>query len=828
MAKLFDLALYNPARLSDEDFLSGFVAREALAELILDRLRDIRKDGLAQHRLIVGQRGMGKTSLLRRLALEVRRDPQLASVLIPLSFREEQYNVHSMFALGCNCLDALGDFFEATGQQQKTRELDRELAALGRAGDTDGSQAFDLFRSWLKREGRRPLLLVDNLDIVLAGVAKDHWSLRRLLQQAGGIVMIGASAHGLEAAIHPAGAFYDFFQVDLLERLDLGEVKACLRRLSSLRGEAGQRVRQLLASDPARIEVLHDLTGGNPRTLAMLYLVLEAADDDLMRDLERLLDQATPLYKARVEELAPQARVVFDALALHWDPVTAADLAALTSLDTSAVSTQLDRLVKDGIAEKTSLSKTRRAGFQVAERFFNIWYLMRHGPRRQRQQLKWLVETLRCLYSPAELEGHARAILGGREGAISGSYCLAVSDALADGPLKDWLARRALRDDPRLADEPSAGQLSEAETLYRRARGIATGGAPALSPAAEAEAEAALRRSVEVDPTFLPGFFDLGLALLARCALGEAENVFRRAIGLDPSFLPARENLGKLLKIQGRLEEAEALYRGILEIDPENVNAWQNLGALLGSAGRFAESEAAWQRAATLDRGSTLSWQILAHLRRDDGRYQEAEAILETALGHDGSSAETWSALGNLLADQLGRLPEAERALRRAVELAPAAPVPRANLAYLLISEGRMAEAEEPCRAALGGLPAHGAFLLRAFRRLGEGDLGGALGELGAALATEHAELLTIYRDDLLRCLRFAASRGWGDLILAWVAASPFGDRYRAIWLAYEAHLHGAERLRDANPEIRAGARRLLNELAGVRPAAGGGRRATP
>ncbi len=60
---------------------------------------------------------------------------------------------------------------------------------------------------------------------------------------------------------------------------------------------------QILDRDPARIHVLYDLTGGNPRTLAMLYLVLETSgDEDVMRDLERLLDQATPLYKARVEE----------------------------------------------------------------------------------------------------------------------------------------------------------------------------------------------------------------------------------------------------------------------------------------------------------------------------------------------------------------------------------------------------------------------------------------------------------------------------------------------------------------------------------------------
>ncbi len=53
------------------------------------------------------------------------------------------------------------------------------------------------------------------------------------------------------------------------------------------------------------------------------------------------------LYKARVEDFASQARVVLDAVALAWNPITAADVAAATALDTSAVSTQLDRLQKN-------------------------------------------------------------------------------------------------------------------------------------------------------------------------------------------------------------------------------------------------------------------------------------------------------------------------------------------------------------------------------------------------------------------------------------------------------------------------------------------------
>jgi hypothetical protein len=448
MSKPLDFTFYNPDQLDDEAFLTGFVARQDLADKILARLGEIKRRGLAQHRLIVGQRGMGKTSLLRRIGLGVRDQPELAAVLLPLSFREEQYNVHNLHVFWCNCIDALGDWLEATGRREQAERLDREMAALNaREDDEEGSEALALFKSWMKREERRPLLLLDNLDIIFAGLKSKQWSLRRVLQEAGGIVVIGASVAALEAAADREGAFYDFFQVDVLAKLAHHEILLSLRHMAGQRGEAGKKVLQILDRDPARIHVLYDLTGGNPRTLAMLYLVLETSgDEDVMRDLDRLLDQATPLYKARVEELAPQMRVVFDALALAWDPATAADLAGVTGFDVAVVSTQLDRLVKQGVVEKASLSSTPRTAFQVAERFFNIWYLMRHSSRRQRQRLRWLTEMLRRIYSPRELSERATGLLRGAEDVRfrSAAYCLALSDAVEDREIRVAL-RNSLR-----------------------------------------------------------------------------------------------------------------------------------------------------------------------------------------------------------------------------------------------------------------------------------------------------------------------------------------------------------------------------------------------
>ena len=100
-----------------------------------------------------------------------------------------------------------------------------------------------------------------------------------------------------------------------------------------------------------------------------------------------------------MDELPTQAQQVLDAVALRWDPVTAMEVGEDTGLDTSTVSSQLTRLFRQGILEKADPGDSKKALYQVAERFFNIWYLMR-ASRRVRARLRWFVEFLRVFFHP--------------------------------------------------------------------------------------------------------------------------------------------------------------------------------------------------------------------------------------------------------------------------------------------------------------------------------------------------------------------------------------------------------------------------------------------
>jgi tetratricopeptide (TPR) repeat protein len=461
-------ALYNPHLLSKEEFLGLFSARQALLEEFLDDLRSTPPGESAQHHLILGQRGMGKTMLLRRIQFGVEDDPELNQNWLPLSFPEEQYNVAALSDFWLNCIDALSDTLERLGLPRPPENVENVVEGLDKAvealrkepEDERANRALDVLVSTASALDRRLLLLVDNADLVLDRVGEQDWSLREVLSSQPNVTFLGASAAAIESTYEYGKAFYDFFRIHHLTGLTVDETQHLL--LQYAEAQANDDVRRIVEEAPGRLRTLHTLTGGNPRTLVLLFnIFVNGPDGDVRSDVEQLLDQCTPLYKARFEALPAQAQQVVDALALHWDPASAGELAEALRMPVNNVSAQLNRLANQGVVEKVPYEPESKTGFQIGERFFNIWYLMR-ASRRVRRRLLWLVEFLRMFYSQDELrrrvERYLRVVgkLDPRERLRHAEYSFALASALEEERLQKTLECSALQ------------MLSKHEQLYRK------------------------------------------------------------------------------------------------------------------------------------------------------------------------------------------------------------------------------------------------------------------------------------------------------------------------------------------------------------------------
>ena len=77
---------YNPGFLTDDELMASFCVRTAEFEMLVDALRACT-GASNPHQIVIGPRGSGKTSLLLRVAAEVRRD---AALCFPVVFADRR------------------------------------------------------------------------------------------------------------------------------------------------------------------------------------------------------------------------------------------------------------------------------------------------------------------------------------------------------------------------------------------------------------------------------------------------------------------------------------------------------------------------------------------------------------------------------------------------------------------------------------------------------------------------------------------------------------------------------------------------------------------
>ena len=382
---------YNPAFLSDDELVASFCVRKTEFASIVEMLRECTGPS-NPHQIVIGPRGSGKTSLLLRIAAEVRRDAGLSSDFFPVVFAEESYEVATGGEFWLECLSRLA-------VQARSREGDpdlhrtvEELRAV-RDDQTLAERCLGALLDFSDREGRRLVLVVENLNMMFRDMADPDagWRLRKVLQTEPRLVVFASATSRFDEIDHPDHALYDLFRVRTLYPLDTIQCAVLWESVSGRRPA------------PETVRSLEILTGGSPRLIAIVArfdagLSFRALTADLLD----LVDDHTEYFKSHVEALPAQERRVYLALAALWKPATTREIADHARLNTSTCSAQLARLADRGVV-RVAGGSARRKQYYLTERLYNIYYLLRcrRGPD---PLVEALVHFMEAYYSPSELK----------------------------------------------------------------------------------------------------------------------------------------------------------------------------------------------------------------------------------------------------------------------------------------------------------------------------------------------------------------------------------------------------------------------------------------
>jgi Flp pilus assembly protein TadD len=197
------------------------------------------------------------------------------------------------------------------------------------------------------------------------------------------------------------------------------------------------------------------------------------------------------------------------------------------------------------------------------------------------------------------------------------------------------------------------------------------------------------------------------LGLLARRSgdLSGALELLRASVTRKPGDAEYRINLGNLLRAAGRLAEAEAEYAQALIIAPGNRTARLALARSLNDMGAAARAGAEAQVLVRRDDRDAEAWVALAVAQRAQNQLAEAEFGLRKATALRPDYAAARHNLGALLG-QLRRAEESLAELDRAAVLGAAGRELHFNRARALMELGRFDEADAALIRALQAAPA--------------------------------------------------------------------------------------------------------------------------
>ena len=534
--------LYNPAQLAPDELKASFIARKETLEELLRVIRQEKPGRPCQHFLLIGPRGMGKTTLGLRFLLSIEEDSELAAIWQTVAFHEESYGIGDLADFWFSALHHLS---RATDEP---RWAERADALREDESDTERQAAYAraALRDFCQENGKRLVLFVENLDVLFGqlGGEREVHALRADFIERSDILLVGSANTVFEAIRGHGEPFYEFFRLFILEGLGQDDTRRMLAAFGD--GDGNSDLPEALHRERGRLETVRRLTGGNPRLLVLACrMLIESPLGSPLEDVERLIDEQTPYFKARIEELPVQGRRVFHCLAAGWKPMLAKEVADASKLSSSHASAQLRQLVEKGYAREIKLPREKRIRYEVGDRFYNIYYLLRCS-RTGRHRLERLVRFLHDLFGP---------------GAMRAMYPAAL-DALREhgppaGDMSDWLGILARFVASDREYEGREDWRQDAMNLINKA--IGTEG-PVLK---EIELAFAGRHPLEYRD-----FLDKlrrGVELLEGERYADAEALYREAILDAPAEALAWHGLGVSLLFQERFEDCLDVFDRVVE-----------------------------------------------------------------------------------------------------------------------------------------------------------------------------------------------------------------------------------------------------------------------
>ncbi|MBT9098575.1 hypothetical protein KFZ76_12780 [Methylovulum psychrotolerans] len=411
---------FNTHRMSAAVVQAVATARDMELEEVMQAVRRAanQPQQIPQHLIVYGERGSGKSFLMRMVEIAIERLVQeenlpVVAALLP----EEQYNIRTAPQL----LLAIAAKVRGAGWQDSAFTLDfRPLQEAWEAAVSELEAALD------QRFGQGfgiVVAMIENFDTLTRNLfgssnatqkktastraieqSSAEQLLRKLMNTKGSRLMLVAAATGTVDQDYERPLFQAFKTVDL-RIWTSDDCIAYFNRRRDLEQQA-----HLSLPEEARARAIAEFIGGNPRLAQLLGEVLATSDaHGIAATLDALSDHLADYYRRRLDDLPPQAAALLDALIRKGEPCTQTELAARVGANSQAqIADAFSYLLSSRLLVAGADKRGAGRLYRLQDRLFVHFYRRRYGEPENAQGLAPIAELLESFFTRNEREQQAR------------------------------------------------------------------------------------------------------------------------------------------------------------------------------------------------------------------------------------------------------------------------------------------------------------------------------------------------------------------------------------------------------------------------------------
>ena len=401
---------YTPSR-QDEAFLEcTTTGRKQLLDDLFSSIRVQWKKPTHQHWMLIGPRGIGKSHIVALLHHKIENTPELNSKWLTICFPEEAAGIISLRDFMDKIVSMSNDLLEKEGLSDQANEFkDLNKRIHEQKNDRKSiNQIRSCLIDWKDKNHRKILILLENADRLIgsriAKNLKDEKWLRDLLMNHDLFLIIGTSPTFFDHVINKDHPLYELFRIEVLEDMSFDESLELL--INYAQAEKRTDLVREFKTKTNRIKAIYTLTGGNPRLLIMLYILVQDSVrniDEVETGFYNLLEELTPYFQYRLGQLTAKEEKLLVAFAEGPELLTPAEVGRKIRMATNVVTANLKRLQQAGFIKRIEKPIKGRKGtlYRLSETIYRYWYQM--NSERNREMAEIFIRFIVLYYTYKEL-----------------------------------------------------------------------------------------------------------------------------------------------------------------------------------------------------------------------------------------------------------------------------------------------------------------------------------------------------------------------------------------------------------------------------------------